>query len=270
MERTGSSLEFGIRMRGMREAVGLTARDVAILLNCSDSLIYSTEGGYRTIAPMHLSGLLNGPYKRPDMVDYMTGLLDEINSGVNRPVKDSPTEHPSVMMVHELEPRSTAAFGMVIDQIPKLCQLPDYMRAQHKMAGLDPERVEDLTLAGLKRQERFFSLPKPPHTSIIFTESALERGRHIPGQIDLLEERSSHDALTLRVLPNSLGPQPVFCSFTIMDFDEFAGVLWADSAVGGTISSRSTEIEDARLLWDNLSQFALNPTQTVSLIKSYG
>lgn len=270
MERTGSSLEFGIRMRGMRNAVGLTAKDVAELLNCSESLIYSIEGGYRTISPMSLSGLLSGPYQQASLIPEMTKLLNEAISGVDRPIKDSPAVHPNMMFVHELEPRASAAYGMIIDQIPKLCQLPECMRAQHRMAGLDADKVEGLTLAGMQRQERFFSLDNPPHTSIIITEGALDRGQQIDGQMAFLLDRAQHDSLSIYLIPHALGPQPVFCSFTVMAFGEFPGVLWMDSPTGGMLSTKAEEITEAKQLWDrlSLSQIAKSPDETLSIIQS--
>lgn len=268
MERTGSSLEFGIRMRGIRNAANLTAKEVAVLLNCSESLIYSVEGGYRTISPMSLTGLLNGPYNRPDLVPQMTKILKEAIDGVDRPIRDMPATHPNMMLVHALELRSSAAFGMIIDQIPKLCQLPAYMKAQHMMAGLDDERINGLTLAGLQRQERFFNLPKPPHTSIIITEGALDRGQRVDRQMEFLLARAKHESLSIYLIPNDRGPQPVFCSFTVMSFDEFLGILWADSAIGGTLSTKIEEVTEARDLWGTLAKIAINPMETLDIIRA--
>lgn len=269
MERSGSSLEFGIRMRAMRDAVKLTARSVAIWLRCSESLIYSIEGGYRTLDPESLSGLLIGPFKRPDMVPYMRKLLHEVAKGTDRPIRDEPTMHPNVMIVHELEPRSTSAYGMIIDQIPKLCQLPDYMRAQHRMAGLSNEEIEGLTKAGISRQERFFAMAKPPHTSIIITEGALARGLNIAGQMSHLAECAGHNALTIYLLTNDSGPQPSFSSFTVMYFDELPGILWSDGPSGGTLSHKSGDVNKAKELWDNLSKVAISPAKTLELIRSH-
>lgn len=268
MERTGKSLAFGLRLRGMRNAKDLKAKDVTGYLKCSESLVYSIEGGYRTISPASLNGLLKGPYQRPDLIPYMSKLLNQIIDGDDQPIRDAPMVHPNVMLVHELEQESTAAFGMIIDQVPKLAQTADYMRAQHRMAGHDAVTVEGLTQAGLERQDRFFNLDDPPHTHILITEGAIERARKINGQIDLLVGRAEHRALTIQVIPNRHGPHPVFCSFTVMDFDEFPGILWSDSVVGGTLSDKAGDIATARSLWDALLHAAISPTATWEMIRS--
>lgn len=269
MELTARSWILGMQLRKLRRAACLTAENVsAKWLNCSVSRIYSIEGGYRTLNVLELRGLVGDAYGRPDLLPRMEGLLLQVESGSRQPIKDTIRMHPSAMLIHELEPESTAAYGVILDQVPKLAQTHSYMVTQHLMAGYEPDEAEAFAQAGLERQRKFLALDRPPMTRIIITESALERAAFVDGQISLLTERAHHPALELMVISASLGPHFAFSSFTIVEFGEFPAILYLDLITGGSLVDDDEEIKIARNRWERLAAVAKTPEESISIIES--
>ena len=270
MERTGRSWILGMQLRKLRDAQGLTAKYVAEKwLNCSESRIYAIEGGYRRLNVLELRGLVSNAYNRPELLPRMEELLTQVEASSDKPIKDTTTVHPNTMWVHELEPESTAAFGCILDQVPKLAQTYEYMTAQHLMAGFDRNDADGFARAGLERQEKFLRLERPPMTRIIITESSVARAVSIPGQLDLLAERAQHPAISFMMIPNSVGPHFAFSSFTLMEFGEFPAILYLDLVTGGSLVDDEAEIQTARERWSCLQSVTLSPQETAEYIQNH-
>lgn len=268
MEATPLSMILGMWLRVLRKEVGLTAEDIAAnWLDCSPSRVYSIEGGRRRLNPLELVGLITEAYQRPDLVQGLEEMRKQVSLGTDAPIKDAMAKHPSAQIVHALEPYMTAAFGAMFDQIPKLAQTSDYMMTQHRLAGRSEEDARGFTNAGLARQEKFLSLDRPPHSKLIFTEGALDRAQHIPGQLELLDERAHHTHLEFLLLPNSAGPHFVYAGFTICEFGEFPPLLYSDSAAGSLLLDDANDIENSRRDWNRLQMATLDRNETLEKIQ---
>jgi hypothetical protein len=267
MQLTVGSLILGMELKKLRDNAGLSAKTVgAEWLRCSTSRIYAIEGGYRGISRVELDGLVKDAYGQPNLLPKMQELHRRIERGEDKPVPDPPAKYPDSMLVHDLEPWSTGAFGAILDQIPKLVQTPSYMQAQHRMAGYNTAEIESLVQASITRQERFFSLETPPLTRIIITEGAIDRARYVPGQVDLLAERMEHPALEIRVIPNSAGPHFSFASFTLMEFGQLPSILYTDVVNGGSLSHDDGDVAIAWNRWYALSRVASTVGETLEII----
>lgn len=271
MEPTARSWILGSQLRRLREAKGLKAKEVAERwLDCSTSRVYSIEGGYRTLNVLELRGLVNDAYERTDLLPQMEELLSTIERGSKSPIKDALTAHPNRMLVHQLEPYATAAYGVALDQVPKLAQTREYMAAQCSNAGYSNDESKGLIRAGMERQEVFFNLVKPPLTRIIITEGALARASLIDYQMDRLVERALHPAIEISMIPSDVGPHSAFSSFTLMEFGTLPTLLYLDLVTGGSLVDDDEDIKTARKCWDQLSSLALTPVETLDFMAQRG
>jgi len=260
---------LGLRLRQMREACGLKGRQVVEkYLTCSTSKLFMIESGTRKIGRLELTGLVSTAYNRTELAQRMEDLRQQVANGDAGLVRDHPTLHPHVMLVHELEKEATEAYGLQIDQIPKLWQNKEYMMRQHRMSGSTGEEIERLTLAGIDRQHRFLDLDNPPYTTVIITEAALDRAATVPGQLEFIQHQSTHPSLVLRAIPTGSGPHPSYAGFTVMKFDEFPNTLWADTVHGGSLTHEPDEVAHADNRWTILSQYAATPEETLDMVRS--
>jgi hypothetical protein len=190
------------------------------------------------------------------MFPAMEELHAKIGKEDDMPINDHMVMSPHSTYTHSLELIATAAFGLILEQIPKLFQTKEYMLAQHRLCGFDEDMAEGFALAGLERQQRFFAMQNPPMTRIITTESAIDRGARIPGQLDQIVKVADFRALELRVIPTDIGPHFSFSSFTVMDLGEFPPVLYQDVVTGGSLTNDEESITEARRRWDLMSEIA--------------
>lgn len=259
MEATTRSLIFGMNMRSLRDAAGLGAKEVAArFLNKSASFLYAVEHGERRLSWSEMQGLVCYAYQRPDALPQMEDLHSKIGQPDDMPIRDHTTMSPHMTYAHTLELMSTAAFGLILEQIPKLFQTREYMLAQHDLCGYDTDVAEGYAQAGIDRQQRFLAMNEPPMTRIITTESAMDRAVHVPGQLEMIHERSTFPQLELRVIPNNIGPHFSFSSFTVMHLGDFPPVLYQDVVCGGSLTNDSGDIAEASRRWNIMSEHAVD------------
>ena len=125
----------------------------------------------------------------------------------------------------ELEAAASLTCSYQIQYVPGLLQAADYARALIRRGSAASE--EEITRRAALRISRQDILrgPHPPRLRAVIDESALRRpigGRDVArGQLQHLIEMTGHPAVTLQILPLSVGAHPAMGGpFTILRFAE--------------------------------------------------
>lgn len=268
MELTGRSWIMGLTLRLLREAAGLKAREVtAKYLQCSTTRLFSIEGGYRKVNALELSGLVTDAYRRPDLLPILEPLRACIADGGTGPIHDPIAKHPNTSLYEELENMSTQILNTVIDTVPGLCQNEDYTYGQYSMEGNNHETAQRYAIARANRQDKLLARNPMPSVDLLITESAIHRASYVRGQLGRLAKRARHPNITLRYIPNSIGPHLTACNFTLLEFDGLPTVLSTHVIAGGGLIGDQEEVELALTRRSQLLENARSPEETLSLIE---
>lgn len=89
-------------------------------------------------------------------------------------------------------------------------------------------------------------------------------------QLTHLIEAAAIPSVTLHVLPTNLGARPALsAAFTVLSFEHLkvADMAYVEHPMGSVHIQKPEEVEKARLTFSRLQSLALNPADTVEMIK---
>ena len=165
---------------------------------------------------------------------------------------------------------ATAAF------VPGLLQTDAYARAVFA-AVLHPRNeieLDNLTAIRTRRQGRLTSAEDPLELVAVVDEAVLRRPVGGPAvmraQLTHLVDVAALDRITMQVLPLSLGAHPgLSAPFTLLTFGgiDFGDMVYVEHPVGALHINKADEVAVAKLTFDRLRSLALDPDDSVELIR---
>jgi hypothetical protein len=175
-----------------------------------------------------------------------------------------------------LEAEATLVREATASYVPGLLQTEAYARAVFAVAIHPRTEAELDKLAAVRRvrKERLTSAEDPLELVAVLDEAVLRRrvgGRAVMrAQLAHLVEASALDRVTLQVLPLSVGAYPgLSAPFALLTFGgiDFGDMLYVEHPAGAVHISKEDEVAVARLKFDRLRSLALDPDESVALIR---
>lgn len=267
---TVRSRQVSSELRRIREALGMTAAEVAHILGMSASKMSRMETGRRGLHPDDVSALL-GLYRVPEA--RREEIMDLVRTqdqpgwwqsqGTGLPVlwKD----------LIDLESRASRVQNFELAFIPGLLQTRDYAAAI--MSGINKSltdyELQSLVGTRMARQNVLMRMDK--QFLMVVDEFALHRRIGEPGlmrrQLRHLTDEAERPNLTLRVVPISNGANPGLRGpFMIMDFAEEPSVVFFENQSVGLFPEGKEDVAAYRMALSSILDHALGPTESVELI----
>ena len=172
VEEDGTALLFsslGKQLKVLREAAGLSQRELGAATHCGEALISSIERGVRTPQPAFM--------RLADEVLGARGVLRAAIPDVEKALAKARTRHPDWFRdFAEAEAEAVALHVYSNQAIPGLLQTEEYARAvfTQRRPLLDEQTVEKRVADRLARQQIFERWPAPTF-SYVLEEAVLER-----------------------------------------------------------------------------------------------
>jgi transcriptional regulator with XRE-family HTH domain len=253
---------FGGELARLREAAGLSQRELAPLIAYSLDMLRAVEQGKRVPtkdftercdAELNSGGLLGRLWPLVHMARLTTQIQDYIDM--------------------EAQARSLRSFELQV--IPGLLQQEPYIRAIQKAAresvfhGMTPDEA----LAVRLERQAILRRSNPPVFWTVLDESVLRRrvGNEaiMRGQLSYVADIADPPNVIVQILPLIPGANvPLVGSFIGMSFAEGDDVFYMDSiAGGGRFVSDPDDLEWCNLCFDLIRAAALPADTSVALIK---
>ena len=266
---------LGGELRRLRNAAGLTIRQVAEALEFSESKISRMETAQVGASP-HDVGALADLYgcdqQQRDSLVRMAGDAGAAwATGWWHDYGDVPLARSRYI---RLEAAADRIHSYEALRVPGLVQTPDYARAVIRAVHpyLPPHQVDRWIKAREIRQAHL-RRDAPPQVWMIVDEGALHRpigGRRVMRQqLQRLIDDSTLDAVTLQVLPFRVGEHAAMNgSFTILGFAEPAqpDVVYLESPATDLCLERDREVRRFARTFQRLARLALDPGASTTRI----
>lgn len=232
---TARQVRLGAELRKMREAAGLTAREVAAYLNSTSGQMSHIEKGIAAVSAERIRrlaayyGCVDEAY-----VDALAAMAGDRTRGW---WEDFRGVLPSGFVdLAELEYHATFIREVVISHVPGLLQTPDYARAvfSYMRPDLSESELESRIEHRMRRQAAITGARPTPYETVIH-EFALRvhvRDRQVSrSQLRLILDRIEEGNAVVRVIP--------------VDYEGFAGADSSMVYLDGPVPQLDTGIRDA-------------------------
>lgn len=261
--------QLGADLQRLRRDAGVSAQEVAELLDCNISRVSHLETGRNPIRKVELAVLLG----RFGASDEQRVALEELRQDAAKRGWWSSYRLPSTLQTYVgLESSATMIRAFEGELIPGLLQTESYARRLHSIAPFStpPDEVDRHVGARLRRAERLRS-ETPPDYAAVVSEAAFRRAvedsaaggddtiRHM---LDLV----AGPVVTVYVLPFSTGLHPSMSGrFTVLGFDDptIPGVGYQEYAFGGHLVDEPDVVARLTALWDTLREQAWGADESV-------
>jgi transcriptional regulator with XRE-family HTH domain len=264
--------ELGMRLRELRNALGLTVEEVGEQLLCSATKISRLETGARRASPRDVRDLCR-IYGVTD--EAQTGQLMELARQAREPGWWARFDEPILSPLIGLEQEAASITVFSVYWVPGLLQTGDYARAMIKSIErkIDPAVLEQRVEARLLRQS-LLDGSTPPRYRALLDEAVLHRRVGGPAvmrtQLDRILDRAAEQKVTVQVIPFDTGAHASTDSnFELFEFSQESvqrPVIFVEGLYTNRYLERPAEIERYREAIEYLRDAALNPRDSLSLI----
>ncbi|MGW4273857.1 helix-turn-helix domain-containing protein [Streptomyces seoulensis] len=247
---------YGFELRRLREAAGLTQRQLGDIVNYTGSLVGQIETARKLPTPSfseHVDAALG-----------TGGVLSRLIILVLR------SQLPSwFQQVAELEVRAVEICTFQTHVIHGLLQTDPYARAV--LGALDQENLDDRTAVRLARQ-RIFEKEEPPVFWMILSEGALHQEIGGPEvmrqQLAHLLSFESNPRINVQILPYSAGAHAgLQGAFNLYRFASDPTILYTEGYGSGHPTANPDTVKDCSLRYDHLRAAALSLKESADLIR---
>jgi hypothetical protein len=175
-----------------------------------------------------------------------------------------------------LEAAATRVDDFTVTYVPGLLQTADYARALFTASWKrrSAEKLERDVLVRMIRQERLTDTEDPLELVAVVDEAVLLRPVGGPAvmraQLRHLVEAAALDAVTLQVLPTSVGAHAALDgAFTVLHFDglDEPDVAYVEHPMGAVHIEKAEDVAGARLAFDRVRSVALSPADSVAFVE---
>ncbi|GAB2841586.1 helix-turn-helix transcriptional regulator [Streptomyces deserti] len=248
---------YGYELRRLREAAGLTQKQLGSILSYTGSLVGQIETARKVPTPEFS--------ERADAALGSDGLLSRLVELVLR------SQLPAwFQQVAELQARAGEIYSFETHMVHGLLQTEAYARAV--LGVLDQTRLDDRVAARLARQ-RIFEKEEPPVFWAILSEAALYQeigGREtMRGQLAHLLSFKGNPRINIQVLPFSAGAHTgLQGSFDHYRFDSDPAIVYTEGYGGsGHPTANPDTVKKCSLRYDHLQAAALSLKDSAALIR---
>ena len=247
---------YGFELRRLREAAGLTQRQLGEIVNYTGSLVGQIETA-RKVPTQEFS-------ERVDAALGTDGLLSRLVTLVLR------SQLPAwFRQVAELEARATHISSFQTHLVLGLLQTPAYARGV--LGALDRNDLDDRTAVRLARQ-RVFEKQEPPVFWAVLSEAAL----HLEiGDNKVMREQLHHllsfendPLVNIQILPFSAGPHAgLQGAFDLYRFESDPAIVYTETYGSGHPTANPQTVNDCSLRYDHLRAAALSLRDSAKLMR---
>jgi transcriptional regulator with XRE-family HTH domain len=262
------------QLRQLREDAGLTLEQAAPKLDFSVSKLSRIENAQILID-----------------VHWVRGMLDLYDVGGNRWTElielAREANQPGWWRAYGLGNNSYIAFETearrVYDftplYVPGLMQTAEYARALMVAVPVarTPEQLDKEVAARMHRQHRLTSVEEPLELVAVVDESVLRRpvggDEVLRAQLWHIAELAELESVELHVLPDGVGAHAALVSgFIILQFGELGepDMAYIEHALGALTLDKEREVARARLTFERVLSAALDPAESLALVKRLG
>ncbi|WP_030931986.1 helix-turn-helix domain-containing protein [Streptomyces sp. NRRL S-646] len=247
---------YGYELRRLREAAGLTQRQLGDILNYTGSLVGQIETARKVPTPEFS--------ERADAALESDGLLSRLVELVLR------SQLPAwFRQVAELEARAVEICSFQSHMILGLLQTPAYARAV--LGALDQNDLDGRTAVRLARQ-RVFEKAEPPVFWAVLSEAALYQeigGREtMSAQLAHLLAFENNPRINVQILPFPAGVHAGLQGpFDIYRFASDPTILYTEGYGSEHPTANPDAVKDCSLRYDHLRAAALSLRDSAELIR---
>ncbi|MET9861975.1 helix-turn-helix transcriptional regulator [Streptomyces smyrnaeus] len=254
---------FGEDVRRVRQARGLTQKQLGNASGYSEGYVSKVEGGTVTPSESFAAGC-----------DVAFGTGDLFVESLRRLLN---VDHPDWFAPFvELEKQASEICDYSTNLVFGGAQTREYARALLR-SGQPLDTPEQTTAKAELRMERgkLHEGPTPPLLWLVLDEACLRRkvgGKAVMhDQLRHLAAMAEYPAVTVQVLPFDSGAPPAESPFTLLGFPDAIGqppVLYSEGQGIGRVIDSTERVTEGRNLFDRLRADALSPAQSLDLIQS--
>ncbi|MFE7230059.1 helix-turn-helix domain-containing protein [Streptomyces sp. NPDC057596] len=247
---------YGFELRRLREAAGLTQRQLGDIINYTGSLVGQIETARKLPTPEFS--------ERVDAALGTDGLLSRLVALVMR------SQLPAwFQQVAKLEGRASEICTFQMGMIHGLLQTEAYARAT--LGALDRTDLDDRTAVRLARQS-IFEKEEPPVLWMVLSEAALYQEIGGPeimrGQLCRLLSFEDVPRVNIQVLPYACGAHAGLTgSFTLFRFEDDPTIVYTEGYGAAYPSAHRDTVKDCSLRYDHLQAAALSLRDSAALIR---
>lgn len=265
---------LGTELRRMREHVGLSLTEAAVLHRVDKTAISNTESARFGVSADRVR-VWAANYSCPDQayVDVLADMAKE-RAGPNWWHEYRDFVASFMLDLVELEHHAVGLRHVQITHLPGLLQHEDYARAVFGEAvpPLTPEGL-DLQVEFRLRRRALLDRPQPPDCSFLLHEAALRMlfgdRAVVRRQLEELLKQSERESVTLRVVPFSSGGFPsagsstMYASGPVRQLD----TVQIDVPNSVTFLDSETHLTNYRAVLDRMEQRSLDPGRSRDFIR---
>ncbi|MFC4502245.1 MULTISPECIES: helix-turn-helix domain-containing protein [Streptomyces] len=247
---------YGFELRRLREAAGLTQKQMGDVLNYTGSLVGQIETA-RKVPTLEFS-------ERVDAALGAGGLFSRLVVLVLR------SQLPAwFRQVAELQARATEIYSFEIGMVPGLLQTPAYARAV--LGAIDDADLDDRTDIRLARQG-IFGKGEPPLFWVVLAEAALHQEiggpKTMHEQLAHLLSFQNNPRINIQVLPFAAGAHAGLTgSFDIYRFSSDPAIVYTEGYGSAHPSANPDTVKGCSLRYDHLQAAALSLKDSAALIR---
>ena len=268
---------LGREMRRLRTGADVAPKVVADALRSSVAKVAYTESGEHSFKPRDLTEVLLPLYGVPD--DEWAPLLAACRVARGRgwwAGYDTESLPDWVRRYIGLEQGAASLASWEALYPHGLLQVRPYADAlmRSEYARLDDDEVEARIEVRLQRQDVLARRAEPLRAHFVLDEAVLRR---VVGGPAVMEAQLGHLAdvallpsVTVQVVPFAAGPHPEAAgAFSILDFaGDDPGLVYIEGRADAEYLDGPAEVEDHRVVFRQLTQLALSPDDSVSLVRT--
>ncbi|HEV8555924.1 MAG TPA: helix-turn-helix transcriptional regulator [Actinophytocola sp.] len=257
-------------LRALREERGLSCKDVALALDCSESKISRMETGERGLYADDVAAVL-GFLRAPGKLRQQ--LVELVRDGEAKNWHEIHGKLPSnwkELVAFEREASAIYSYEPLL--ISGLVQTTDYIRTliQHGNQDLSEPESSSLVEARLRRQIAL-GRSNALQLNLVLEEMVLRRTMGDPvmmyGQLQHLLAVAARRTVTLQVVPFDVEAALVTQGpLLILEFPTQPTLCYEETRSGSTFLEEEEHINRARLAWKRLRTVALSAEDSLRLI----
>jgi hypothetical protein len=246
---------LGLQLREIRTENGINSQDeMAVMVRKHRSVVSKAETGEEPPTDAVLKDWLDACGVQGRLREVLTGLARFTRMGDDGPGKAAP------WFETEAKAHTLRYWAPVI--VPGITQTPAYARALLTAMGYDDAQVTGFLDFRMGRQS-IINRPDAPDITVVLWEPVLH---HQIGSRDVMREQlgrlvelSRHPAITVHVLPSSLGANPgLGGAINLAATDDAPELLLSDGLVEDQLSQDPMLVRKARATFNNVRADALN------------